>query len=71
MDEPTNHLDVESILWLELWLAEFEGVLLMTSHDREFMNRIVKKVIAIEDGTITSYSGNYDFYEKERELRRV
>jgi ATP-binding cassette subfamily F protein 3 len=71
MDEPTNHLDVESILWLEMWLQEYKGVLLMTSHDREFMNRVVKKIIEIDAGAITSYSGNYDFYEQERELRRT
>ena len=70
MDEPTNHLDVESILWLENWLQEYKGALLMTSHDREFMNRLVKKIIEIDNGAITTYSGNYDFYEKERELRR-
>jgi ATP-binding cassette, subfamily F, member 3 len=70
MDEPTNHLDVESIMWLEQWLQEFKGALLMTSHDREFMNRIVKKIIEIDNGAITTYSGNYDFYEKDREIRR-
>ena len=70
MDEPTNHLDVESIIWLEEWLKSYKGSLLMTSHDREFMNRIVSRVFEVDNGTITNYSGNYDFYEKERELRR-
>src|SRR5512145_2565250 len=71
MDEPTNHLDVESIIWLEEWLAsEFKGALLMTSHDREFMNRIVTRIIEVANKTITSYSGNYDFYLREREIRR-
>jgi ATPase subunit of ABC transporter with duplicated ATPase domains len=66
MDEPTNHLDIESILWLEEFLKTMTSSLLMTSHDREFMNRIVKKIAEIDSGEITMYSGNYDFYEKER-----
>jgi ATPase subunit of ABC transporter with duplicated ATPase domains len=69
MDEPTNHLDIESIIWLERFLKSFEGALLMTSHDREFMNRIVSKIAEIEGGEINSYSGNYDFYERERAIR--
>jgi ATP-binding cassette subfamily F protein 3 len=70
MDEPTNHLDLESILWLEEWLRNFKGALVMTSHDREFMNRIVSRVVEVANQTVTSYSGNYDFYEREREIRR-
>ncbi len=71
LDEPTNHLDVESIVWLENWLAtEFKGAVLMTSHDREFMNRLVTRIIEVGAGTITTYGGNYDFYLRERELRR-
>jgi ATP-binding cassette subfamily F protein 3 len=69
MDEPTNHLDIESIIWLEQWLQNFKGSILMTSHDREFMNRIVKKVIEVAHKTITVYGGNYDFYEKEKAIR--
>ena len=69
MDEPTNHLDIESIIWLERFLRSFEGALLMTSHDREFMNRIVSKIAEIDGGEINSYSGNYDFYERERAIR--
>src|SRR5260221_257009 len=69
MDEPTNHLDIESILWLEAFLKSQPGALLMTSHDREFMNRIVGKVAEIDGGEITTYSGNYDFYERERGIR--
>ncbi|HEU5023065.1 MAG TPA: ABC-F family ATP-binding cassette domain-containing protein [Bryobacteraceae bacterium] len=69
MDEPTNHLDIESIIWLERFLKSFEGALLMTSHDREFMNRIVSKIAEIDGGEINSYSGNYDFYERERAIR--
>ncbi len=71
LDEPTNHLDVESIIWLESWLStEFKGALLMTSHDREFMNRIVSRIIEVANRTVTTYSGNYDFYLREREIRR-
>jgi len=71
MDEPTNHLDIESILWLENFLTSLPGALLMTSHDRDFMNRIVTKIAEIDDGEITTYSGNYDFYERERALREA
>ncbi len=70
MDEPTNHLDVESIVWLESWLKNFTGAVLMTSHDRDFMNRIVARVVEIAHRTIQSYSGNYDFYEREMKLRK-
>src|SRR6187455_1446281 len=69
MDEPTNHLDIESIVWLETFLKSLPGSLLMTSHDRDFMNRVVTRVADIDDGEIVSYSGNYDFYERERALR--
>ncbi len=70
MDEPTNHLDLESIEWLESWIKSFKGSLLMTSHDREFMNRIVTRIVEISQKTATNYSGNYDFYEREREIRQ-
>lgn len=71
LDEPTNHLDIESILWLEEWLInEYKGALLMTCHDRDFMNRIVSRVIEIANGQATTYNGNYDFYLREREIRR-
>jgi ATPase subunit of ABC transporter with duplicated ATPase domains len=69
MDEPTNHLDIESIIWLEAFLKSRAGALLMTSHDREFMNRVVTKIAEIDSGEITVYSGNYDFYERERAIR--
>src|SRR5204862_3176811 len=68
LDEPTNHLDIESILWLERFLAAFEGALIMSSHDREFMNRIVTKVVEIDGGELTAYTGDYDFYEAQRAL---
>ena len=71
MDEPTNHLDIESIIWLEGFLKSRPGALLMTSHDREFMNRAVTKIAEIDAGEITVYSGNYDFYERERAIREA
>jgi ATPase subunit of ABC transporter with duplicated ATPase domains len=71
MDEPTNHLDIESIIWLEQFLKAQPGALLMTSHDREFMNRIVTRIAEIDGGEITTYSGNYDFYERERAIREA
>ncbi len=71
LDEPTNHLDIESILWLEEWLrTEFKGALLMTCHDREFMNRIVNRIIEVANGKVTTYNGDFDFYLQEREIRR-
>jgi len=71
MDEPTNHLDIESIIWLESFIKSLPGALLMTSHDREFMNRTVTKIAEIDGGEITTYSGNYDFYERERAIREA
>ncbi len=71
LDEPTNHLDIESILWLEEWLkTEFKGAVLMTSHDRTFMNSIVSRIVEVANKTVTTYGGNYDFYLHEREIRR-
>ncbi len=66
LDEPTNHLDIESIIWLERFLRDFDGALILTSHDREFLNRLVTKIIEIDGGDLTSFSGNYDFYEQQR-----
>jgi ATPase subunit of ABC transporter with duplicated ATPase domains len=68
LDEPSNHLDLESLIWLEQFLRGYEGALLMTSHDREFMNRIINKVVEIDGGQLTTYSGNYEFYEQQRAL---
>ena len=68
LDEPSNHLDLESLIWLEEFLKNYDGALLMTSHDREFMNRIVNKIVEIDGGTLTTYSGNFDFYENQRAL---
>jgi ATPase subunit of ABC transporter with duplicated ATPase domains len=68
LDEPTNHLDIESILWLEGFLRDFGGALVMTSHDRELLNRLSTKIVEIDGGDLTTYSGNYDFYEKQRDI---
>ncbi len=70
MDEPTNHLDLESIVWLEEWLTSFKGDLVMTSHDREFMTRICGRTVEVASGAITTYAGDYDFYVRERAVRR-
>ncbi|HYX36561.1 MAG TPA: ABC-F family ATP-binding cassette domain-containing protein [Oligoflexus sp.] len=70
MDEPTNHLDIESIVWLEEWLQSYKGAIMMTSHDREFMNRLVNRIVEIAHKQVTVYSGNYEFYLREREQRR-
>ncbi|AHY50988.1 ATP-binding protein [Bradyrhizobium japonicum SEMIA 5079] len=66
LDEPSNHLDLESLIWLEKFLHDFEGTLLMTSHDREFINRVISKVIEIDSGSLTTYTGDYEFYEQQR-----
>ena len=68
LDEPSNHLDLESLIWLEQFLKDYQGALLMTSHDREFMNRIVTKIVEIDGGALTTYSGDYEFYEQQRAL---
>ncbi|MBU0483851.1 MAG: ATP-binding cassette domain-containing protein [Proteobacteria bacterium] len=71
LDEPTNHLDLESIVWLENWLAnDFKGALMMTCHDRDFMNRLVDRIVEVANQSITTYNGNYEFYLREREIRR-
>ena len=68
LDEPSNHLDLESLIWLEQFLRGYEGALMMTSHDRAFMNRIVTKIVEIDGGGLTTYSGDYEFYEQQRAL---
>ena len=68
LDEPSNHLDLESLIWLEQFLKGYDGALLMTSHDREFINRIINKIVEIDGGSLTTYSGNYEFYETQRAL---
>jgi len=69
MDEPTNHLDLETIIWLEEWIKNYEGALMMTSHDREFMNRAINRVLEVANKQVNLYSGNYDYYEQERGIR--
>ena len=71
LDEPTNHLDIESIIWLEGFLKGFEGALIITSHDHTFLNRVVTRVVDIDEGDLVSYSGNYDFYQEQFRLRQV
>jgi ATPase subunit of ABC transporter with duplicated ATPase domains len=68
LDEPSNHLDLESLIWLEQFLKAYDGALLMTSHDREFMDRVVTRIIEIDGGELTSYSGDYEFYTRQRAL---
>jgi len=68
MDEPTNHLDIESILWLERFIRDYPGAVLMTCHDRDFMNRIVGRIVDIDAGEFTSYTGDYDFFVRERAI---
>ena len=68
LDEPSNHLDLESLIWLEAFLKDYDGALLMTSHDREFMNRIVNKIVEIDGGSLITYSGDFDFYEQQRAI---
>jgi ATPase subunit of ABC transporter with duplicated ATPase domains len=68
LDEPTNYLDLESILWLEGFLRDYAGSVIMTCHDRDVMNRVVKKIVEIDGGQVRSYTGDYDFYEQARTL---
>jgi ATPase subunit of ABC transporter with duplicated ATPase domains len=68
LDEPTNYLDIESILWLEKFIRDYPGAVLMTTHDREFLNRVASKIVEIDGGELTTYSGNYDFFEQQRAL---
>ena len=71
MDEPTNHLDIESILWLEHFIKDTRSAVLLTCHDKDFMNRVVDRVVEIDGGELISYSGDYDFYTTERTLRET
>jgi ATPase subunit of ABC transporter with duplicated ATPase domains len=68
LDEPTNYLDIESIIWLETFLRDYPGTVIMTCHDKDIMNRVVKKIVEIDGGQLRMYGGNYDFYEKAREI---
>jgi ATP-binding cassette subfamily F protein 3 len=66
LDEPTNHLDLDAILWLERWLIDYPGTLLLIAHDREFLDRIVNRVVNIEHATVRAYRGNYSAFEEQR-----
>jgi ATPase subunit of ABC transporter with duplicated ATPase domains len=68
LDEPTNYLDLESILWLEGFLRDYPGTVVMTCHDRAIMNRVASKIVEIDGGQLRTYGGNYDFYERAREI---
>ncbi len=68
LDEPTNYLDIESILWLETFLRDYPGTVVMTCHDRDVLNRVVRRIVEIDGGEVRSYSGDYDFYEAQRTL---
>jgi ATPase subunit of ABC transporter with duplicated ATPase domains len=68
LDEPSNHLDLESLIWLEQFLGGYDGALMMTSHDRAFMNRVINKVIEIDGGALTTFAGDYEFYEAQRAM---
>jgi ATPase subunit of ABC transporter with duplicated ATPase domains len=70
LDEPTNHLDLESIIWLERFLKNFDGALMITSHDQAFLNRVVERILDIDEGELVSYSGNFDFYSEQYQVRR-
>lgn len=71
LDEPTNHLDLPSIEWLERYLQRYQGTVIITSHDRYFLDRMVTKIVEVYGQRLDQYSGNYSFYEKEKELRIV
>ncbi|MGE4583460.1 MAG: ABC-F family ATP-binding cassette domain-containing protein [Sphaerochaeta sp.] len=71
MDEPTNYLDLESIMFLETWIAAFEGDVVMTSHDRQFLTRVCNRTVEVDNAQVVAYSGDYDFYLREREIRRA
>jgi ATPase subunit of ABC transporter with duplicated ATPase domains len=71
LDEPTNHLDIESIIWLESFLQKFEGALIITSHDQAFLNRVITRIVDIDEGDLVSYSGNYEFYQEQYRQRQA
>lgn len=71
LDEPTNHLDMASIAWLETYLSNYKGAVILVSHDRYFLDRIAGKIIEIEAGTVTTFLGNYTDYAKKKEILRI
>ncbi|MBO46302.1 MAG: glycosyl transferase family 1 [Planctomycetes bacterium] len=68
LDEPTNHLDIESIVWLEDFIRNYRGTVMMTCHDHEFMNRVVNRIVEIDEGKLRAFPGDYDFYLEQRKL---
>ncbi len=70
LDEPTNHLDMNSITWLETFLMNYQGAVIIVSHDRYFLNRVVTKIIEIDQGNVTSFSGNYTDYARKKTMLR-
>jgi ATP-binding cassette subfamily F protein 3 len=66
LDEPTNHLDLDAVLWLEAWLLAYTGTLLVIAHDREFLDRVANRILSLEHGRVTAYSGNYSGFEDQR-----
>ena len=71
LDEPTNHLDMASIAWLETYLRSYKGAVILVSHDRYFLDKIAEKIIEVEHGNVTSFSGNYTDYAKKKEVLRI
>ncbi|MBI5569628.1 MAG: ABC-F family ATP-binding cassette domain-containing protein [Desulfomonile tiedjei] len=69
LDEPTNHLDLESLLWVEDYLAGFKGAMVIVSHDRAFLNRLVNRIVEVNRGKVTVYSGDYDTFERTRQMQ--
>lgn len=69
LDEPTNHLDLESLLWVEEYLSDFKGALILVSHDRAFLNRLVNRIVDVERGKATVYNGNYDTFETTKSMQ--
>lgn len=69
LDEPTNHLDIESIKWLEKYLIDYDGAIIVISHDRFFLDNVVNRIVELENKRLSSYSGNYTFYQKEKAER--
>ena len=71
LDEPSNHLDLQSVIWLESFLQNYEGSVLLISHDRKFLNTLATRIFELDRATLTIYSGNYDDYEKQKEAQRA
>ena len=71
LDEPSNHLDLQSVIWLESFLQSYDGSILLISHDRKFLNTLTTRIFELELAKLTVYSGNYDYYEKQKDNQRV